>query len=198
MLPLMLIEMGGGGGNNLSLNTPSQSALDSSSNTLSPSSRDSRQQVVAIHKSTQVDSSTAQTKSTRLSLSLACFFALSGVMSASTIPANDPNNLNITDPSGNVFRVMWKAGEKGQVVTDQEGWPRRGQWNTLDSSKYPNTLDYMSIAYKYRSLPKVNLLIRNNMTINHLAVNYKKEGDGGTPWQDMNPQNIVGKWRIKY
>ena len=50
----------------------------------------------------------------------------------------------------------------------------------------------MSIAYKYRSLPKVNLLIRNNMTINHLAVNYKKEGDGGTPWQDMNPQNIVG------
>ena len=87
---------------------------------------------------------------------------------------------------------MWKAGEKGQVVTDQEGWPRRGQWNTLDSSKYPNTLDYMSIAYKYRSLPKVNLLIRNNMTINHLAVNYKKEGDGGTPWQDMNPQNIVG------
>ena len=113
-------------------------------------------------------------------------------MSASTIPANDPNDLNITDPSGNVFRVMWKAGEKGQVVTDQEGWPRRGQWNTLDSSKYPNTLDYMSIAYKYRSLPKVNLLIRNNMTINHLAVNYKKEGDGGTPWQDMNPQNIVG------
>ena len=132
----------------------------------------------------------AKSKATRLSL--ICFFALSGVMSASTIPANDPNNLNITDPSGNVFRVMWKAGEKGQVVTDQEGWPRRGQWNTLDSSKYPNTLDYMSIAYKYRSLPKVNLLIRNGMTINHLAVNYKKEGDGGTPWQDMNPQNIVG------
>ena len=63
-----------GGGNNLSLNTPSQSALDSSSNTLSPSSRDLRQQVVAIHKSTQVDSSTAQTKSTRLSLSLAGAF----------------------------------------------------------------------------------------------------------------------------
>ncbi|STO96915.1 hypothetical protein [Helicobacter canis] len=36
---------GGGGGNNLSLNTPSQSAL-------SPSLRDFRKEVVAIHKNT--------------------------------------------------------------------------------------------------------------------------------------------------
>ncbi|KAA8709727.1 hypothetical protein F4V45_04435, partial [Helicobacter canis] len=198
------------GGNNLSLSSQKSS------------SRDLRQQVVAIHKSTQADSSNdysasaesmdchavqaplamtaAQTKPARLSLSLACFFALSGVMSASTIPTNDPNSLTITN-GRNVDRTIWAAGSKGGDITDQAGWNRYGgDLSTMNANKYPNTLDYFSVAYKYTNLPKINLFMREGMTINHLAVNYKKVS-GSTPWQDMSARAMntsgVGNTNLK-
>ena len=133
-------------------------------------------------------------------LSLVCFLALSGVMSASTIPTNDPNSLTITN-GRNVDRTIWAAGSKGGDITDQAGWNRYGgDLSTMNASKYPDTLDYFSVAYKYSSLPKINLFMREGMTINYLAVNYKKVS-GNTPWQDMSARAMntsgVGNTNLK-
>nr|WP_317404285.1 hypothetical protein [uncultured Helicobacter sp.] len=121
-------------------------------------------------------------------------------MSASTIPTNDPNSLTITN-GRNVDRTIWAAGSKGGDVTDQGGWNRYGgDLSTMNANKYPNTLDYFSVAYKYTDLPKINLFMREGMTINHLAVNYKKVG-GSTPWQDMSAKAMntsgVGNTNLK-
>ena len=142
----------------------------------------------------------AKSKATRLSL--ICFFALSSMAAASTptIPTNDPNKLNITN-GRNVDRTIWAAGSKSGDVTDQNGWNQYGgDLSTMNANKYPNTLDYFSVAYKYSSLPKINLFMREGMTINYLAVNYKKVS-GNTPWQDMSAKAMntsgVGNTNLK-
>ena len=70
----------------------------------------------------------------------------------------------------------------------------------MRKEKYPDTLDYFSVAYKYTSLPKINLFMREGMTINYLAVNYKKVS-GNTPWQDMSAKALntpgVGNTNLK-
>ena len=249
MLPLMLIEMGGGGGNNLSLNTPGQSALDSSSNALSSSLRDLRQQVVAIHKSTQVDSSNdysasaesmdchavvtaparndsinafspslrsplglkqstqanAPSKSTRLSLSLACFFALSGIAAAATptIPENDPNNLlsqleNKTCRGyvdgrhhNNCYNIMWQTTNK-QGATNSS---MSGNWNFGDRGSYGDVSHYtyasVAVAYRPGGFSGKRFWFANDTRVDHLAFNLKKVGEGDSPWLNLvNSNNL--------
>ena len=129
-------------------------------------------------------------KPTRLSLSLACFFALSGVMSAATpatMPPHDANDLTIASGKNNIDRVMWAGNGTSYDHTDPNGWTSGGDWNTF-AQKYPNHFDYAAFDYKYRSMPKINLLFRSSTTIDHLSVHYVKEGGGGAPWEDMKVQ----------
>ena len=167
---------------------------------------------MAIHKSTQVDSSNDYSasaesmdchataaavsrndrKPTRLSLSLACFFALSGVMSAATpatMPPHDANDLTIVGGKNNIDRVMWAGQGKGPVdETDPNGWSgtHNQTWSTFNTNKYPSIFDYAAFDYKYKYLPKINVIFRENTKIKHLAFHYVKEGNGDTPWEEMS------------
>ncbi|HEC1546907.1 TPA: hypothetical protein R1X38_001762, partial [Campylobacter upsaliensis] len=131
---------------------------------------------------------------TRLSLSLVCLLTLSSVAVASTltIPPNDANSLTITnDVSGNVDRHMWAGGGKNPYdYTDKAGWGSDGDWTTANTGRYPSIFDYTIFDYKYKSMPKINLLFRDNTTIKHLSVHYVKEGGGITPWEYMQVQGI--------
>ena len=233
-------KRGGGGGNNLSLNTPGQSALDSRDTTLSPSSRDLRQQVVAIHKSTQVDSSNdysasaesmdchavataparndknaldclqaplamtaAQAKSTRLSLSLACFFALSGIAAAATptIPENDPNNLlsQLEDRTcrgyydgqhyNNCYNIMWQTTNK-QGATNSS---MSGNWNFGNAGVYGDTSHFyygsVAVAYRPGGFNGKRFWFAQNAKVDHLVFNLKKVGEGDSPWLNLVDSN---------
>ncbi|EJG3309895.1 hypothetical protein M9122_001713, partial [Campylobacter upsaliensis] len=133
---------------------------------------------------------------TRLSLSLVCLLTLSSVAVASTltIPPNDANSLTITNnTSGNVDRHMWAGGGKRHEDTDQNGWRNGGDFSTVkNTSKYPLNFDYMSFAYKYRKMPQVNLLLRNNTKVDYLSIHYLREGNMDVPWQLMQVNGLNG------
>ncbi|EPS9497064.1 hypothetical protein ACVM5X_001692, partial [Campylobacter upsaliensis] len=139
-------------------------------------------------------SKSANANPTRLSLSLVCLLTLSSVAVASTltIPPNDANSLNITNnTSGNVDRHMWAGGGKRHEDTDQNGWRNGGDFSTVkNTSKYPLNFDYMSFAYKYRKMPQVNLLLRNNTKVDYLSIHYLREGNMDVPWQLMQVNGL--------
>ncbi|EPC9515278.1 hypothetical protein ACR3T4_001784, partial [Campylobacter upsaliensis] len=120
-----------------------------------------------------------------------CFFALNGVMSAATIPQHDANNLNIAGGKNNIDRIMWAGGGRHYDYTDRDGWARGGDW-TANNGRYPSIFDYAIFDYKYKSMPKINLLFRDNATIKHLSIHYVKEGGGTTPWEDMRVNGLNG------
>ncbi|EAW0580574.1 hypothetical protein YZ44_08575, partial [Campylobacter upsaliensis] len=120
-----------------------------------------------------------------------CFFALNGVMSAATIPQHDANNLNIASGKNNIDRIMWAGGGRHYDYTDKDGWARGGDW-IANNGRYPSIFDYAIFDYKYRSMPKINLLFRDNATIKHLSIHYVKEGGGTTPWEDMRVNGLNG------
>ena len=174
---------------------------------------------MAIHKSTQVDSSNdysasaesmdchavqaplamtaAQAKSARLSLSLslACFIALSSMAAAATptIPENDPNNFDIMD-NRNAYQVVRKQqGQEAILRSTLKAWgAASGQWrDTSGISHY----DYYTFAFKYRDggLPGgVNLLFNDGTKFDYYSVHYKREGGGSSPWVNMNTKDKYG------
>ncbi|ELW3221332.1 hypothetical protein QMJ35_001798, partial [Campylobacter upsaliensis] len=105
------------------------------------------------------------------------------------IPQHDANNLTIAGGKNNIDRIMWAGGGKNYNYTDKAGWGNDGDWNTFRNT-YPSVFDYAIFDYKYRSMPKINLLFRDNTTIKHLSVHYVKEGSGTTPWEYMQVQGI--------
>ncbi|EPM5706738.1 hypothetical protein ACTNHS_001731, partial [Campylobacter upsaliensis] len=126
--------------------------------------------------------------------SIACAISLTCVelqANAINIPQHDANNLNIAGGKNNIDRVIWAGGGRKEDFTDRNGWPRGGDW-TATAGKYPNVLDYAIFDYKYRSMPRINLLFRNNMTIKHLSVHYVKEGGGATPWELLQVNGLNG------
>ncbi|WP_270973408.1 hypothetical protein, partial [Campylobacter upsaliensis] len=130
----------------------------------------------------------------KLPLSIACAISLTCVeLQANTIniPQHDANNLSIAGGKNNIDRVIWAGGGRKEDFTDRNGWPRPGDW-TATAGKYPNVLDYAIFDYKYRSMPRINLLFRNNMTIKHLSVHYVKEGGGATPWELLQVNGLNG------
>ncbi|EOZ3524009.1 hypothetical protein ACQLKU_001710, partial [Campylobacter upsaliensis] len=130
----------------------------------------------------------------KLPLSIACAISLTCVeLQANTIniPQHDANNLSIAGGKNNIDRVIWAGGGRKEDFTDRNGWPRPGDW-TATAGKYPNVLDYAIFDYKYRSMPGINLLFRNNMTIKHLSVHYVKEGGGATPWELLQVNGLNG------
>ncbi|EAL3982765.1 hypothetical protein A9742_08400, partial [Campylobacter upsaliensis] len=130
----------------------------------------------------------------KLPLSIACAISLTCVelqANAINIPQHDANNLNIAGGKNNIDRVIWAGGGRKEDFTDRNGWPRPGDW-TATAGKYPNVLDYAIFDYKYRSMPRINLLFRNNMTIKHLSVHYVKEGGGATPWELLQVNGLNG------
>ncbi|EAI2445728.1 hypothetical protein E2K26_08355, partial [Campylobacter upsaliensis] len=116
------------------------------------------------------------------------------VASTLTIPPNDANSLTITNnTSGNVDRHMWAGGGKRHEDTDQNGWRNGGDFSTVkNTSKYPLNFDYMSFAYKYRKMPQVNLLLRNNTKVDYLSIHYLREGNMDVPWQLMQVNGLNG------
>ncbi|WP_270965093.1 hypothetical protein, partial [Campylobacter upsaliensis] len=114
-------------------------------------------------------------------------------MQANTIniPQHDANNLNIAGGKNNIDRIMWAGGGRHYDYTDKDGWARGGDW-TANNGRYPSIFDYAIFDYKYRSMPKINLLFRDNATIKHLSIHYVKEGGGTTPWEDMRVNGLNG------
>ncbi|EAJ4636232.1 hypothetical protein DBV32_09030, partial [Campylobacter upsaliensis] len=128
----------------------------------------------------------------KLPLSIACAISLTCVeLQANTIniPQHNANNLTIDRNKNNIDRIMWAGGGKTFDQTDKNGWARPGDWST-SNNKYPSIFDYAIFDYKYKSMPDINLLFRNNTTIKHLSVHYVKEGNGATPWEYMQVQGI--------
>ncbi|EOD4834448.1 hypothetical protein ACJU1R_001898, partial [Campylobacter upsaliensis] len=128
----------------------------------------------------------------KLPLSIACAISLTCVeLQANTIniPQHNANNLTIDRNKNNIDRIMWAGGGKTFDQTDKNGWARPGDWST-SNNKYPSIFDYAIFDYKYKSMPGINLLFRNNTTIKHLSVHYVKEGNGATPWEYMQVQGI--------
>ncbi|MCR2096015.1 hypothetical protein, partial [Campylobacter upsaliensis] len=130
----------------------------------------------------------------KLPLSIACAISLTCVeLQANTIniPQHDANNLTIDRNKNNIDRIMWAGGGKTPYdFTDKAGWGSDGDWTTTNVGKYPSIFDYAIFDYKYKSMPKINLLFRDNTTIKHLSVHYVKEGSGTTPWEYMQVQGI--------
>ncbi|ECV9712469.1 hypothetical protein F2N16_08565, partial [Campylobacter upsaliensis] len=127
-----------------------------------------------------------------LPLSIACAISLTCVeLQANTIniPQHDANNLTIDRNKNNIDRIMWAGGGKTFDQTDKNGWARPGDWST-SNNKYPSIFDYAIFDYKYKSMPKINLLFRDNTTIKHLSVHYVKEGGGATPLEYMQVQGM--------
>ncbi|ELJ7112592.1 hypothetical protein QYL13_001653, partial [Campylobacter upsaliensis] len=130
----------------------------------------------------------------KLPLSIACAISLTCVeLQANTIniPQHDANNLTIDRNKNNIDRIMWAGGGKNYNYTDKDGWARGGDW-TANNGRYPSIFDYAIFDYKYRSMPKINLLFRDNATIKHLSIHYVKEGGGTTPWEDMRVNGLNG------
>ncbi|HEP3236043.1 TPA: hypothetical protein VCM51_001708, partial [Campylobacter upsaliensis] len=128
----------------------------------------------------------------KLPLSIACAISLTCVeLQANTIniPQHDANDLTIAGGKNNIDRIMWAGGGKNYNYTDKAGWGNDGDWNTFRNT-YPSVFDYAIFDYKYKSMPKINLLFRDNTTIKHLSVHYVKEGSGATPWEYMQVQGI--------
>ncbi|EIA9993058.1 hypothetical protein K7474_001771, partial [Campylobacter upsaliensis] len=130
----------------------------------------------------------------KLPLSIACAISLTCVeLQANTIniPQHDANNLNIAGGKNNIDRIMWAGGGRHYDYTDRDGWARGGDW-TANNGRYPSIFDYAIFDYKYKSMPKINLLFRDNATIKHLSIHYVKEGGGTTPWEDMRVNGLNG------
>ncbi|EOB4993153.1 hypothetical protein ACGYC6_001669, partial [Campylobacter upsaliensis] len=130
----------------------------------------------------------------KLPLSIACAISLTCVeLQANTIniPQHDANNLTIAGGKNNIDRIMWAGGGRHYDYTDKDGWARGGDW-TANNGRYPSIFDYAIFDYKYKSMPKINLLFRDNATIKHLSIHYVKEGGGTTPWEDMRVNGLNG------
>ncbi|EOD4946352.1 hypothetical protein ACJU71_001659, partial [Campylobacter upsaliensis] len=130
----------------------------------------------------------------KLPLSIACAISLTCVeLQANTIniPQHDANNLNIARGKNNIDRIMWAGGGRHYDYTDKDGWARGGDW-TANNGRYPSIFDYAIFDYKYKSMPKINLLFRDNATIKHLSIHYVKEGGGTIPWEDMRVNGLNG------
>ncbi|ELS3708800.1 autotransporter domain-containing protein, partial [Campylobacter upsaliensis] len=130
----------------------------------------------------------------KLPLSIACAISLTCVeLQANTIniPQHDANDLTIAGGKNNIDRIMWAGGGRHYDYTDKDGWARGGDW-TANNGRYPSIFDYAIFDYKYRSMPKINLLFRDNATIKHLSIHYVKEGGGTTPWEDMRVNGLNG------
>ncbi|EIB1178843.1 hypothetical protein K7934_001762, partial [Campylobacter upsaliensis] len=130
----------------------------------------------------------------KLPLSIACAISLTCVeLQANTIniPQHDANSLTIAGGKNNIDRIMWAGGGRHYDYTDKDGWARGGDW-TANNGRYPSIFDYAIFDYKYRSMPKINLLFRDNATIKHLSIHYVKEGGGTTPWEDMRVNGLNG------
>ena len=105
------------------------------------------------------------------------------------MPPHDANDLTIVGGKNNIDRVMWAGQGKGPVdKTDPNGWSgtHNQTWSTFNASKYPSIFDYAAFDYKYKYLPKINVIFRENTEIKHLAFHYVKEGNGNTPWGEMS------------
>ncbi|EQB3222933.1 hypothetical protein ACYI3B_001909, partial [Campylobacter upsaliensis] len=130
----------------------------------------------------------------KLPLSIACAISLTCVelqANAINIPQHDANNLTIAGGKNNIDRIMWAGGGRQYDYTDKDGWARGGDW-TANNGRYPSIFDYAIFDYKYKSMPGINLLFRDNTTIKHLSVHYVKEGNGNTPWENMRVNGING------
>ncbi|HEC1563913.1 TPA: hypothetical protein R1X56_001735, partial [Campylobacter upsaliensis] len=130
----------------------------------------------------------------KLPLSIACAISLTCVeLQANTIniPQHDANNLNIAGGKNNIDRIMWAGGGRHYDYTDKDGWARGGDW-TANNTRYPSIFDYAIFDYKYKSMPRINLLFRDNTTVNHLSVHYVKEGNGATPWELLQVTGLNG------
>ncbi|EMG7299822.1 hypothetical protein V5L91_001677, partial [Campylobacter upsaliensis] len=130
----------------------------------------------------------------KLPLSIACAISLTCVeLQANTIniPQHDANNLTIDRNKNNIDRIMWAGEGRRYDYTDKDGWARGGDW-TANNGRYPSIFDYAIFDYKYKSMPGINLLFRDNTTIKHLSVHYVKEGNGNTPWENMRVNGING------
>ncbi|ENZ0444051.1 hypothetical protein ACFKIB_001729, partial [Campylobacter upsaliensis] len=130
----------------------------------------------------------------KLPLSIACAISLTCVelqANIINIPQHDANNLTIDRNKNNIDRIMWAGGGRHYDYTDKDGWARGGDW-TANNGRYPSIFDYAIFDYKYRSMPKINLLFRDNATIKHLSIHYVKEGSGTTPWEDMRVNGLNG------
>ncbi|HEC1279552.1 TPA: hypothetical protein RY080_001774, partial [Campylobacter upsaliensis] len=130
----------------------------------------------------------------KLPLSIACAISLTCVeLQANTIniPQHDANNLTIASGKNNIDRIMWAGGGRHYDYTDKDGWARGGDW-TANNGRYPSIFDYAIFDYKYKSMPSINLLFRDNATIKHLSIHYVKEGGGTTPWEDMRVNGLNG------
>ena len=106
-----------------------------------------------------------------------------------TMPPHDANDLTIVSGKNNIDRVMWAGQGKGPVdETDPNGWSgtHNQTWSTFNAGKYPSIFDYAAFDYKYKYLPKINVIFRENTKISHLAFHYVKEGNGNTPWEEMS------------
>ncbi|HEF3554988.1 TPA: hypothetical protein R9124_001648, partial [Campylobacter upsaliensis] len=124
----------------------------------------------------------------------ACAISLTCVelqANAINIPQHDANNLTIDRNKNNIDRIMWAGEGRHYDYTDKDGWARGGDW-TANNGRYPSIFDYAIFDYKYRSMPKINLLFRDNATIKHLSIHYVKEGGGTTPWEDMRVNGLNG------
>ena len=146
----------------------------------------------------------AQTKSTRLSLSLACFFALSSMAAAATptIPENDPNNLveslnqqtcrhSAGGHYNNCYNIIWKSNDREGVVKGL----MLGNWNFGDRNSYGDVSHYtyasVAVAYRPGGFSGKQFWFANDAQVDHLVFNLKKVGEGDSPWLNLvNSNNL--------
>ncbi|WP_299326937.1 hypothetical protein, partial [uncultured Helicobacter sp.] len=148
-------------------------------------------------------------KPTRLSLSLACFFALSGMAAAATptIPTNDPNalvdKLNQGQcPHNNCYNIAWKSGDREGVATGSMA----GNWNFGDTNSYGDVSHYtyasIAAAYKDGGFSK-NVMFARGARVDYLEYNLKNVS-GNPSWVglkndsgDHNTDLSIGTFNIK-
>ena len=142
-------------------------------------------------------------KPTRLGLSLACFFALSGIAAAATptIPENDPNNLlsqleNKTCRGyvdgrhhNNCYNIMWQTTNK-QGATNSS---MSGNWNFGNAGVYGDTSHFyygsVAVAYRPGGFSGKRFWFANDARVDHLVFNLKKVGEGDSPWLNLVDSN---------
>ncbi len=150
-------------------------------------------------------------KPARLSLSLACFFALSSIAAAATptIPTNDPNALvdklnGGQCPHNNCYNIAWKSGDREGVATGSLA----GSWNAGDTNVYGDVSHYyyesIAVAYKNGGFNAKNVMFARGAKVDYFGYNLKRVGAGSSPWSnlrsDNNGQNIdltIGTFDLK-
>ena len=135
-------------------------------------------------------------KPARLSLSLACFFALSGIAAAATptIPTNDPNalvdKLNSGQcPHNNCYNIAWKSGDReGVAAGSLAGW-----WNAGNTNVYGDVSHYyyesIAVAYKNGGFNYKNVMFARGAKVDYFGYNLKRVGAGDSPWNNLRSDN---------